>query len=134
MERITYMKKIKSFILLVSDQQAALEFYTEKLGFRVHTDASFGEGRWLTVCLPSDDEFEISLALAMTDEAKLLVGKQTDSENALLGFTTENIEDDIAQFKANGVELASELVDQPYGKFIFFKDLYGNRLYLHEEK
>lgn len=129
------MKSVKSFILLVNDQQAALDFYTRKLGFEIHTDASFGAGnRWVTVNVPGDPGFEISFGLARNDEAKALVGHQADSENALLGFTTEDIEADIAGFKANGVELAGDLVDEPYGKFIFFKDLYGNRLYLHEEK
>lgn len=50
------------------------------------------------------------------------------------GFITDNIEKDIADFKKNGVEIIGEIVDQPYGKFPFFKDLYGNRFYLHEEK
>ncbi|MCC6825821.1 MAG: VOC family protein [Acidobacteria bacterium] len=129
------MQKVKSFVLLVRDQQEALDFYTEKLGFAVHTDASFGEGnRWLTVCLPGQEEFEISLAPVHTDEGKAMVGKQSDADNALLGITTDDIEADIARFKANGVELEGDLIDEPYGKFIFLRDLYGNRLYLHEEK
>lgn len=129
------MQRVKSFILLVNDQQAALDYYTEKLGFKVHTDAMFGEGnRWVTICLPDDEDFEISLALAKTDEAKALVGKQSDPENALLGLTTEDIEADIESFKKSGVELASDLIDEPYGKFVFLKDLYGNRLYLHQDK
>lgn len=129
------MKRIKTFVILVHDQQKALEFYAEKLGFQVHTDASFGEGnRWLTVSLPEQPDLEIVLALAQSEDAKNKVGKHLDSENSLLGFTTENINDDIARFKANGVRLVSERIEQPYSKFIFFEDLYGNRLYLHEEK
>ena len=129
------MKSVKSFILLVSDQQEALDFYTGKLGFEIHTDATFGEAnRWVTINLPGQPEFEISLTLARNDEGRRRVGNQSDGENALLGLTTDNIAADIALFQENGVELVGELVDQPYGKFIFFKDLYGNRLYLHEEK
>jgi catechol 2,3-dioxygenase-like lactoylglutathione lyase family enzyme len=129
------MKKVKSFILFVDDQQKALDFYTEKLGFKVHTDAKFGEGnRWLSICLPEMSDFEIALTLAKSEEEKNRVGKQAPGENALLGFSTDNIEKDIAALTANGVSLIGELVDQPYGKFIFFQDLYGNRLYLHEEK
>lgn len=129
------MKIIKSLVVLVHDQQQALEFYTEKLWFKVHTDAEFGEGnRWLTVNLPEQPELEVVLALAATDEAKARVGKQLDSGNALLGITTDSIENDMADLKAKGVKLTSELIDQPYGKFAFLEDLYGNRLYLHEEK
>src|SRR5262249_49526776 len=129
------MKNIKTIVVLVHDQQKALEVYTGKLGFQVNTDAEFGEGnRWLTVCLPEQTDPEVVLALAKSDEAKSRVGNQLDAGNALLGFITENIEEDIARFKTNDVKLTSELIEQPYGKFIFFEDLYGNRLYLHEEK
>jgi uncharacterized glyoxalase superfamily protein PhnB len=129
------MKQIKSIVVLVHEQQEALKFYTEKLGFEVHTDASFGEGnRWVTVNIPNNKDLEIVLALAKTDESKIKVGNQVDSENAVMGFYTDDIEANIANFKSKGVELASELIDEPYGKFIFFKDLYGNRFYLHQDK
>ncbi len=129
------MKQIKSILLLVHDQQEALHFYTEKLGFEVHTDASFGEGnRWVTVNVPNNKDLEVILALANTDDSKVKVGNQVDSENAIMGFYTDDIEANIANFKAKGVVLASELIDEPYGKFVFFKDLYGNKFYLHQDK
>jgi uncharacterized glyoxalase superfamily protein PhnB len=129
------MKQIKSIVVLVHDQQEALNFYTERLGFEVHTDASFGEGnRWVTVNIPYNKDLEVILALAKTDEAKIKVGNQVDSENAVMGFYTDDIEANIANFKVKGVELASELIDEPYGKFVFFKDLYGNKFYLHQDK
>lgn len=128
------MNSIKSLVILVNDQQEALDFYTQKLGFEVHTDATFGEGnRWLTVNLPGRKDLEISLALARSDEARSRVGKQSDGQSPLMGFTTNDIESDIANFRANGVRLASELMQEPWGRFVFFEDLYGNRMYLHEE-
>jgi|CXWL01.1.fsa_nt_gi predicted enzyme related to lactoylglutathione lyase len=129
------MKSVKSIVILVNDQQAAFDFYTQKLGFEVHTDATFGEdNRWLTVNLAGQPELEISLALARTDDAKARVGKQSDDQSPLIGFTTDDIEADISDFRANGVKLASELMDEPWGRFVFFEDLYGNRMYLHQEK
>lgn len=129
------MKRIKLFVLLVHDQQEAFDFYTEKLGFKVHTDAAFGEGnRWLTICLPEQPDLEIALSAATNDDTKSRVGNQLDADNALFGIVTEDIEADIAALKAKGVEMTSDLIEQPYGKFVFFKDLYGNRLYLSEEK
>ena len=129
------MKTIKSIVILVKDQQEALEFYQDKLGFELHTDASFGEGnRWVTVNVPGLKDVEIVLALAKDEAAKNKVGQQVDPENALMGFYTDDIAQDMARFKDYGVALDSELVEEPYGKFIFFKDLYGNRFYLHEEK
>jgi lactoylglutathione lyase len=128
------MKTIKSFVVLVHNQQEALDFYTQKLGFDVHTDADFGEGnRWLTIALPGQAQLEIVLALAKTKEAKEKVGKQLDSDNALLAITTDNIEHDMADLRTKGVRLTSDLIDEPYGRFLFFEDLYGNTLYLHAE-
>jgi catechol 2,3-dioxygenase-like lactoylglutathione lyase family enzyme len=45
----------------VRDQDEALSFYVEKLGFRVHTDVGNGDYRWLTVQLPSQPSFQLGL-------------------------------------------------------------------------
>jgi predicted enzyme related to lactoylglutathione lyase len=129
------MTQLKSIVVLVNDQQVALEFYTQKLGFEIHTDASFGEGnRWVTVNVPGNKAIEIVFAVAKNAQAKEKVGSQVDEDNAVMGFYTNDIEADIANFKAKGVELVSQLIDEPYGKFVFFKDLYGNKFYLHQDK
>ena len=56
---ITKMNHVSVFVL---NQDSAYEFYINKLGFKVHTDASMGPGmRWLTVCPPEQPDLEISL-------------------------------------------------------------------------
>src|SRR4029077_4230642 len=56
---ITKMNHVSIF---VRDQDSAYEFYVNKLGFKVHTDAPMGPGmRWLTVCPPEQPDLEISL-------------------------------------------------------------------------
>lgn len=47
--------------LYVRDQEEALEFYVERLGFRVHTDAKNGDFRWLTVQHPEQPSFQLGL-------------------------------------------------------------------------
>lgn len=47
--------------LYVHDQDEALKFYVEKLGFRVHTDARNGDYRWLTVQHPDQPDFQLGL-------------------------------------------------------------------------
>ncbi|HET9424263.1 MAG TPA: VOC family protein [Gemmatimonadaceae bacterium] len=47
--------------LYVRDQDEALEFYVDKLGFRVHTDARNGDYRWLTVQHPEQPSFQLGL-------------------------------------------------------------------------
>ena len=56
---ITKMNHVSIFVL---DQDSAYDFYVNKLGFKVHTDAPMGPGmRWLTVCAPEQPELEITL-------------------------------------------------------------------------
>lgn len=56
---ITKMNHVSIFVL---NQDHAFEFYVNKLGFKVHTDAPIGPGmRWLTVCPPDQPDLEISL-------------------------------------------------------------------------
>ena len=47
--------------LYVRDQEEALKFYVEKLGFRVHTDVRNGDYRWLTVQHPDQPSFQLGL-------------------------------------------------------------------------
>src|SRR5882672_9901529 len=56
---ITKMNHVSIFVL---NQDSAYDFYVNKLGFKVHTDAPMGPGaRWLTVCPPAQPELEITL-------------------------------------------------------------------------
>ena len=69
--------------IYVRDQDEALAFYTEKLGFRVHTDARGGDYRWLTVQHPEQPSFQLGLFLpqapvldeATVQSARALVAK-----------------------------------------------------------
>ena len=56
--------KVTHMCIYVLDQDRAYDFYVNKLGFKVHTDAPMGEGaRWLTICPPEQPELEITLFL-----------------------------------------------------------------------
>src|SRR3989337_1984938 len=56
---ITKLNHVSVYVL---DQDSAFDFYVNKLGFKVHTDAPMGPGmRWLTVCPPEQPDLEITL-------------------------------------------------------------------------
>jgi catechol 2,3-dioxygenase-like lactoylglutathione lyase family enzyme len=56
--------KLTHTCIYVLNQDSAYDFYVNKLGFKVHTDAPMGEGaRWLTVTPPEQPELEITLFL-----------------------------------------------------------------------
>lgn len=126
---IRVLTKITHFILFVSNQDEALNFYTNKLGFKIHTDAAFGAMRWLTLHLPGQPDVELALMLAETGEEKALIGKQGASK-PLFTFETTDCKKDYETLSASGVEFTSEPESQPWGISASFKDLYGNALYM----
>lgn len=116
--------------LFVNSQDEALAFYTKKLGFEVHTDAMFGpDMRWLTLNAKGNKGFELVLFQANTLEQKALVGKQGASE-VFMCLATDSIDDDYQEMKNRGVEFVGAPEDQPWGRSVVFKDLYGNNLYM----
>lgn len=118
--------------LFVADQDAALDFYTNKLGFTVDTDARLGPMRWLTVRAPEQKELVIALLdpAAMYDDAPEAVAKIRDLQRARkLGagvFRTANCEETYRQLKAKGVTFRQPPEQRPYGVEAVFEDNSGN--------
>src|SRR6266540_1438878 len=83
----TKMNQLKLFSLIVKDYDAAVQFYTDKLGFRVAEDAAFSDNRWITLKLPNTPDSNLNLELAKTSEDEAIVGKQAGSF-PLLGLGT----------------------------------------------
>lgn len=123
--------KVTHLTVFVKNQDEALTFYTNNLGFKVHTDAQFEDMRWLTIHPADQSDFEIVLMPANSPEEKALVGKQAGS-GVFFCLESTNIEEDYKALKSKGVELLGEPTTEPWGKAVTFKDLYGNTLYLVE--
>ena len=125
------MTKLTSFKIFVLDHDAALAFYTDKLGFVVAEDKRLGDYRWLVVRAP-DGEVGLSLDLARTDEERALVGRQA-ARQPLFGLSTADCLRDYRELKARGVTFDGEPHVRPYGTGVMLEDLYGNRIYLNQE-
>lgn len=122
--------KITHLTLFVHNQNDALEFYTQKIGFSLHTDAMFGpELRWLTLHPQGQPDFELVLMLATNEQDKALVGKQGGS-SPFFTLETNNIAKDYELLLANGVTFCAAPETQPWGTATSFTDLYGNKIYL----
>ncbi len=119
--------------LFVHDQEEALAYFTQKLGFSVHTDHQFDGMRWLTINLPEQPNFELCLMPPSTEEEKKLVGKQGGSV-PLCALQTTDCKADVARLKAEGVVFTDEPKEEPWGIGASFKDLYGNTWYLNEPR
>lgn len=133
------MMRIASAQLWVHDQDAALKFWTEKVGMEVRQDfslAELGDFRWLSVGPPGQDEVSIVLMAVpgepMLDDAGRnevlnLVGKGLAGTVFL---TTDDCHASYRELKARGVEFTEPPFEQPYGIDSGFRDPSGNSVRL----
>lgn len=117
--------------LYVRDQDEALEFYVEKLGFRVHTDARNGDYRWLTVQHPDQPSFQLGLfapSPPTLDEATTEVVREIVAKGAMppLVFVVEDCRAAYERMRAKGVEFTQEPVGRYGSVDASFRDPSGN--------
>ncbi len=116
--------------IIVRDQEEALRFYTETLGFEKRADATFGPAaRWLTVAPPEQHELEIVLQLpdpAMHGEEQAQEMLASIGKNPTWVLNTTDCQGDYARLVERGVTFTSPPTEQPYGLEAVFSDLYGN--------
>jgi|SRR5712671_4426421 len=126
------MNRISLVTVYVKDQDRALEFYRDKLGFAVAEDLPFSKQRWITLRAPGDRTVAIALNLAESEEDQQLVGKQGGSQ-PFLGLATDDCMADYRRMKSVGVKCHGEPRVQPHGTGLTIEDLYGNKIYLNQE-
>lgn len=127
------MRKFTTFKLFVANQDEALRFYAETLGFSVAEDRRMGDFRWLLVQPPDTADVALNLDLARTPEQKALVGKQA-GDQPFFGLATDNCIRDYEELKRRGVQFDGAPQVMPYGTGVTMRDLYGNRIYLNQDR
>lgn len=123
--------KLSHVTVYVDDQEKAIEFYRDKLGLNVHTDADFSGMRWLTLSPLNQPDFEIVIFKATTPESEALVGKQA-AEGPLFVFVTNDCRGDFVALNSKGVSFVEEPVEKPWGIEALFHDPFGNLLMLNQ--
>jgi len=109
------IKKIGHITILVKDQDEAVRFYTEKLGFEKRQDAMFGEKmRWVTVAPKSQSDLELTFVKANSNLKQRSLGKQA-GDHVFLTLETDNCRRDYQTMKAKGIRFAGTPIKQPYG-------------------
>ena|SRR5438552_4256396 len=127
------IRRMSHATIFVSNQEEALNFYRDKLGFEVHTDAMVGEDfRFLTLNTKNQPDFEIILMEPkpgkLMDEATS-VQLRAIIEKGVLGagaFHTDDCRGTYEELKSKGVEFVSQPAERPYGIEAVFKDNSGN--------
>ncbi|WP_431121631.1 VOC family protein [Variovorax paradoxus] len=117
--------------LYVRDQDEALAFYVEKLGFRVHTDVKNGDYRWLTVQHPEQPSFQLGLVTPgppVLDAATAQALRALVAKGAMppLVLTVADCRAAYDRMLAAGVEFTQEPVDRFGTVDAGFRDPSGN--------
>ncbi len=116
--------RVSTIAIAVADQDEALAWYTEKLGFEKKMDVRSPQFRWLTVAPPQQVDVEFLLASWFPDR----IGK-----NATWVLSTRDCQGGYEELKSKGVEFSQKPEMRPWGIEAVFSDLYGNKYALVQE-
>ena len=118
---------IKLTSVLVDDQEKALRFYTEVMGFVKKADFSQGPFRWLTVASPEDpDGTELQLALNDNLAAKAYQQAMSQQSQPAAMFFTDDVQADYERMKARGAEFTMPPTEVTGSKIARLNDTWGN--------
>jgi len=119
--------KIKLTTIFVTDQDKALRFYTEVLGFVKKADFSKGPFRWLTVASPEEPEgTELQLALDNDPAGKAFQQAKFQQKQPAMMFYTDDIQAECDRMKGRGAEFTMPPTDVTGSKIAMLNDTCGN--------
>ncbi|MEQ7004610.1 VOC family protein [Actinopolymorpha sp. B17G11] len=127
------IKRLSHASIFVLDQDSAYDFYVDKLGFEVRTDAAFGDNmRWLTVGPKGQPDLEIVL-MPLTEGPHLTAEKVEVLRELITSNTfgagvleTDDVQKEYEELSAKGVEFVRPPEEQFYGIEALFRDDSGN--------
>jgi predicted enzyme related to lactoylglutathione lyase len=123
--------KIKLTSVYVNDQDKALRFYTEVLGFAKKADFSNGPFRWLTVVSPEEpDGTELQLALNNNPAAKAYQQAIFQQSQPAAMFYTHDVKGDYDRIKARGAQFTMPPTDVTASIIAMLNDTCGNLIQL----
>jgi len=123
--------KIKLTRIYVDDQDKALLFYTEVLGFAKKADFRNGPFRWLTVASPEDlNGTELQLALNDNPAAKAYQQAIFQQSQPAAMFYTDDVKGDYERIKAHGAEFTMPPTDVTASTIAMLRDTCGNLIQL----
>ena len=118
---------VKHVSIPVQDQDRALSFYTDKLGFKVTTDVNFGQSqRWLVLEAP---EGQTKIVLFTMDGHENRIG---DFQNIV--FASKDVNKSYDELRAKGVEFTMPPTEEDWGIYAMFEDSEGNKFVLSTPK
>ena len=125
--------EIKLTNVYVDDQDKALRFYTDVLGFTKKADVSQGPFRWLTIASPDEPEgTQLQLALNNNPAAKAYQEAMFQQGRPVAMFFTDDVKGDYERIKANGGEFTMPPTDVTASTIAMLNDTCGNLIQLSQ--
>jgi catechol 2,3-dioxygenase-like lactoylglutathione lyase family enzyme len=125
--------RIRLTSVMVDDQDKALVFYTEKLGFRKKTDIPMGEHRWLTVVSPEDpDGTELVLEPMGFEPARDYQKALYHAGIPLTAFQVDDVDGEHKRLKDLGVTFSMAPTDMGPTRMAVLDDTCGNRIQIFQ--
>jgi predicted enzyme related to lactoylglutathione lyase len=133
------MIKVSNIQLWVHDQEEALAFYTQKLGWQVQADVTLpemGDFRWLTVAPPGQEDLSVVLMaipgppVFEEETASMIRELVSRGVAASMFLTTDDVHASYEELKARGVDFVEAPEERPYGIDSAFRDPSGNHIRL----
>ncbi len=127
--------KIKLTSVFVDDQEKALRFYTEVLGFVKKADYTQGSYRWLTVASADEPEgTELQLALNDNPAARAFQQSLFQQNQPAANFFSDDVQAEHDRMKAKGADFAMPPTDVKYAWIAMVNDTCGNRIQITQLK
>ena len=127
------MNTLGMIAIVIDEYDVAISHYVNDLGFTLIEDKVMSsEKRWVVVA-PSEEGARILLAKAATDQQKAAIGNSTGGRVGFFMYTTNFIET-YENYSARGIKFIESPRQETYGQVVVFKDKYGNKWDLIEQK
>jgi predicted enzyme related to lactoylglutathione lyase len=124
------LEKVFYTSVLVSDQDRALDFYTNVLGLEKRVENPTPDGPVFLTVGVKGDEFQLVLWPGTHGQAEPVMGRPPAS----VTIETDDCHKTVEELKSRGVELVSDVIESPWGCVAQFQDPYGNRLQWREAR
>ncbi|MEM8982934.1 MAG: VOC family protein [Pseudomonadota bacterium] len=126
--------KIKMTAIPVDEQQKALDFYTDVLGFEKKQDIPVGEFRWISVISPEGNDTELSLEPNVNPASKAYQESLLEQGIPITGFEVDDLEAEVKRLKSHNVAFTMEPTDAGTVWIAVFADTCGNLIQIYQHK
>jgi catechol 2,3-dioxygenase-like lactoylglutathione lyase family enzyme len=124
--------QVKLVSVIVDDQDKALRFYTEVLGFRRKTEIPLAEHKWVTLVSKEGPPVELALEPNAHPAARAFQKAIYDDEIPLLTFFSDDVQKESEALLEKGVVFRVPPTQAAWGTYAVFEDTCGNLVQLHQ--